>query len=82
MILRVGTTPICVSGVSSAEKREKIKHVCRNNGPRFSKFDEIYKRTDLSHPMCPGTRNKKKTTPNNIIMKVTETTDTQKIQRQ
>lgn len=41
-----GITPIYVMGVPKAEKKGKIKHIYRNNGPKFSKFDEDYKLRD------------------------------------
>lgn len=50
MIMNCGATLKCVTGVPKAEKREKIKHICRNNGPRFSKVGKICKPTDLSNP--------------------------------
>lgn len=48
-----GTTLIGIIKVPKAGKREKIKHICRNNSPRFSKFDKIYKPTDPSSPSVP-----------------------------
>ena len=46
-----GITPIYVMGVPKAEKKGKIKHIYRNNGPKFSKFDEIHNPIDPSSSM-------------------------------